>query len=190
MAAVRFKEAGTNEEIEQIHRLNHRIFAEEVKQHPTKPDGRLVDKFHSRNRYFIAVRGEELVGMISAHSGPEFSIAGRLKNPEIIEEMRAPLEIRLLAILPEWRKGAILAGLFWQVRDYAHRERYSDLLISGIVERVPMYEKLGFEAMGEAVPCGAAAFVPMRLKLDAAPREFVLRERLYGDRWRRVQELV
>jgi hypothetical protein len=55
---------------------------------------------------------------------------------------------------------------------------------------VPMYEKLGFEAMGEAVPCGPAAFVPMQLKLDEAPREFVARERMYEERWRRVHELA
>ena len=185
MVDVRFKPANTAEDIEQVHRLNHRIFAEEVGQHPRTPDGRLIDKFHDRNRYFIATCGSELVGMISVHDGPEFSITSRLEDVSALKALRAPLEIRLLAILPRFRKRSILAGLFWQVRSYARAHHYSDLLISGIVERLPMYEKMGFKAMGPAVPCGAAAFVPMRLSLDVASGRFVRREKMYGARWRR-----
>lgn len=185
MSDVQFKQAETAEEIEQIHRLNHRIFAEEVGQHARTGDGRLIDKFHGRNRYFIATCGGDLVGMISAHDGPEFSIASRLKDDGALRLLRAPLEIRLLAIAPRFRRRAILAGLFWQVAHYARTHHYSDLLISGIVERLPMYTKIGFRPMGPAVPCGAAEFVPMRLSLDAAPARFAGRERLYGTRWRR-----
>ena len=185
MVDVRFKPANTVEDIEQVHRLNHRIFAEEVGQHPRTPDGRLIDKFHDRNRYFTATCGSELVGMISVHDGPEFSITSRLEDVSALKALRAPLEIRLLAILPRFRKRSILAGLFWQVRSYARAHHYSDLLISGIVERLPMYEKMGFKAMGPAVPCGAAAFVPMRLSLDVASGRFVRREQMYGARWRR-----
>ncbi|HXS78189.1 MAG TPA: aminotransferase class V-fold PLP-dependent enzyme [Terracidiphilus sp.] len=147
----------------------------------------MVDKFHSRNRYFIARRGEELVGMISAHSGPEFSITSRLEHPGVLRSLRAPLEIRLLAILPQFRNRSILMGLFWQVRSYARANSHSDLLISGIAERVLMYKKIGFTPMGPAVRCGAAEFVPMRLSLDTAPERFVGRERMYGARWRRGQ---
>ena len=185
MVDVHFKPAESSEEIEQVHCLNHRIFAEEVGQHPRTADGRLIDKFHSRNRYFLAKVGSEVVGMVSAHDGPEFSIAGRLKDITALKALRAPLEIRLLAILPRFRKRSILTGLFWQVRNYARIHHYSDLLISGIIERLPMYEKMGFRAMGPAVACGGAAFVPMRLSLDAASERFEKRERMYGDKWRR-----
>jgi aspartate aminotransferase-like enzyme/N-acyl-L-homoserine lactone synthetase len=187
IAGILFKQAETAEEFEQIHRLNHRIFAEEVGQHSRTADGRLVDKFHSRNRYFIALRGAELIGMISAHAGPEFSIAARLQNPGVLQTLRSPLEIRLLAILPQFRNRSILMGLFWQIRSYARANGHSDLLISGIVERIPMYEKIGFRPMGPPVRSGAAEFVPMRLSLDAAPERFVGRERMYGTRWRRGQ---
>jgi aspartate aminotransferase-like enzyme len=185
MNDVQFKQAETAEEIEQIHRLNHRIFAEEVGQHAPTPDGRLVDKFHARNCYFVAKCRGEIVGMVSAHGGPEFSIASRLKDIGLLKTMRAPLEIRLLAILPELRSQSILAGLFWQVRNYARENRHSDLLISGIVERLSMYEKLGFRAMGPAVRCGHAEFVPMRLSLDAENDCFLTKESLYGGHWRR-----
>src|SRR5215469_6409704 len=144
MNDVEFKQAETDEEIEQIHRLNHRVFAAEVGQHATAPDGRLVDKFHTRNRYFIAKLDGQIVGMVSVHDGPEFSIESRLNDLSLLKTMRAPLEVRLLAILPELRCQSILAGLFWQVRNYAREHHHSDLLISGIVDRLPMYEKIGF----------------------------------------------
>lgn len=185
MTGMQFKEAETPEEIEQIHRLNHRVFAEEVGQHARTADGRLIDRFHNQNRYFIASKSGTLVGMISVHDGPEFSVASRLKDLSVLRELRAPLEIRLLAILPKFRKRSILAGLFWQVRNYARTRHYSDLLISGIAERLPMYMKLGFRPMGPAVPCGAASFVPMRLSLEAPSAQFLRRERLYGSRWHR-----
>ena len=188
MVELEFKRAETDDEMEQIHRLNHRIFAEEVGQHPQTYDGRLIDKFHNRNRYFIATHRGELIGMISAHDGPEFSIAARLADAGVLKSLRAPLEIRLLAILPQYRKRSVLAGLFWQVRSYARGDGYSDLLISGIVERLPMYLKIGFTPMGPAVPCGAARFVPMRLSLESAEDRFVRRERLYGARWSREHQ--
>jgi aspartate aminotransferase-like enzyme len=185
MAGMQFKEAETADEIEQIHRLNHRVFAEEIGQHARTADGRLIDRFHKQNRYFIACKSGALVGMVSVHDGPEFSIASRLKDLSALRELHAPLEIRLLAILPRFRKRSILAGLFWQVRNYARAHHYSDLLISGIAERLPMYTKLGFRPMGPAVPCGAASFVPMRLSLEAPSDQFLRRERLYGSRWHR-----
>ena len=189
MHGIQFKEAETPDEFEQVHRLNHRIFAEEIGQHSTTPDGQLIDRFHQRNRYFIACKDGAVVGMVSVHDGPEFSIASRLSDAAVLGRLRAPLEVRLLAILPEFRDGSLVAGLFSQVDAYARAHGYSDLLISGIVERQPMYAKLGFRPMGPAVASGAAAFVPMRLSLDAPPPEFSSRLPLYGSRWRRNHAL-
>ena len=185
MAGFEFRRAKTATEFDAIHRLNHRIFAEEIGQHGCRPDGRLIDRFHEQNAYFIASREGEMVGMVSVHAGPEFSVASRLPDARPLAALRAPLEVRLLGILPEFREGAVVAGLFSQVDAYARAHGYSDLLISGIVKREPMYRKLGFRAMGPAVACGEAAFVPMRLSFDAPPPEFQHRERMYRARWQR-----
>jgi len=107
----------------------------------------------------------------------------------VLRALRAPLEVRLLAILPEYREGAVVAGLFSQVNEYARRNGYSDLLISGIVEREGMYRKLGFRPMGPPVACGESAFMPMRLSVDAPPDEFRRREQMYMARWQRRHTL-
>ena len=50
-----FKPAETEAEFEQISRLNHQVFAEEAGQYPASAASVLVDKFHHKNQYVIAV---------------------------------------------------------------------------------------------------------------------------------------
>ena len=65
-----FKRAETADEIEQIHRLNYRTFVEEIPQHTAQEPGRLVDKFHAKNTYFVAVSEGSVVGMVCFHDQP------------------------------------------------------------------------------------------------------------------------
>jgi hypothetical protein len=80
-----WKRAETPGEIEQIHELNHRTFVEEIRQQPDGGGRRLVDRFHEKNRYFIALRGARVVGMVSVNDRPPFSIEERLPDPEALE---------------------------------------------------------------------------------------------------------
>ena len=156
-----FKQAESDHEIEQIHRLNHRTFAEELGQHAAVPDGFMIDKFHDKNVYFIAVAGARVVGMISAHDSAPFSVSDRLPDPSILLQPGChPCEVRLLAVDREHRTGPVVAGLLWSMVEYA-RGRYTNMYISAITDRVEMYERLGFRPLGPAVRCGQAEFVPM-----------------------------
>src|ERR1043166_3044303 len=60
-----FKVAETDAELEQVHRLNYRTFVQEIPQHGDNGTGRLIDKFHDWNTYFLALDGEQLIGMLS-----------------------------------------------------------------------------------------------------------------------------
>src|SRR5260221_6963241 len=93
-----FKRAETLAEMEQVHRLNYRTFVKEIHQHPDNGEGRLVDKFHEWNTYFLALLDDRLIGMLSVHDRPPFSIESRLADRSVIQQpgMR-PLEVRLLA---------------------------------------------------------------------------------------------
>jgi len=160
-----FREATTSDDLLQICALNHQTFAEELGQHPTNSSGLLVDRFHDCNRYFIAVQGAEVVGMISAHPGPEYSVSQKLKDPHMLGQFPSALEVRLLAIAPHVRNRTVLAGLFWMVYDHALANGHTHLLISGIVDREAMYRKLGFLPLGPAVQVGAASFIPMVMEV-------------------------
>jgi predicted N-acetyltransferase YhbS len=186
-----FKVASTGAEIDQVHRLNHGTFVDEIGQCEASGDGRLVDKFHDKNAYFVALEGGQVVGMVAVHDRPPFSIAGRLADPGELEKLGGrPIEVRLLAVRPEARHGMVVPGLFLAILDHVRRRGYTHLLISGLRQRVPLYEKLGFRALGGGVPSGLLEFVPMVLdpgRLSAASCRTIdrWRTRLEGHRRRR-----
>lgn len=165
-----FKRAETRQEFEQIHCLNYRTFVGEIPQHPDPGDGRLIDKFHDKNSYFIVLCGGRVVGMVSGHDQPPFSIADRLNDPSILQRPGIrPLEVRLLAVEPDKRNSTIFFGLLWSLYQHAHVHGYTHLFISGIEERIRLYRRLGFEPLGPAVAHGQASFVPMVLTVGRLP---------------------
>lgn len=165
-----FKRAETEQEFEQIHRLNHRTFVDEIPQHAPSGTGLLVDKFHYKNAYFIVLEHGRVVGMLSVHDQPPFSVADRLADPEILTRSGSrPMEARLLAVEPDKRNSTVFFGLLWVMYEYAAQAGYTHLYISGVEERVPLYQRLGFEPLGPAVPCGRASFVPMVLTVGRLP---------------------
>src|SRR6187402_2322361 len=111
---LRFRIASEPWEFEQIARLNHATFAEEIPQHAPNPSGRLVDRFHEQNTYAVAVRGtREVVGMIAARGRRPFSLDSKL--PELDRHLppgRRACELRLLATRGDARgSGRVFAGL-------------------------------------------------------------------------------
>jgi aspartate aminotransferase-like enzyme/GNAT superfamily N-acetyltransferase len=161
-ASYTFRVAASSDEIEQVLRLNYQTFVRELGQYADDGSERLVDKFHDKNRYLVGMLNGEVVGMLCVHDRPPFSIAARLPDPSILTTPGSrPLEVRLLAIRPEHRRGSLFAGLGEMLFRFARDQGYTQLLISGVVQQVPLYEHLGFQRLGPAVPCGAAEFVPM-----------------------------
>src|SRR5262245_19075428 len=146
-----FKMAQTEAEFEQVHRLNYRTFVREIPQHADTGAGRLVDKFHDWNTYFLALDGERLVGMLSVHDRAPFSVESRLDDPNLIRRpgMR-PLEVRLLAIEPDERHGPLLVGLTYAMNCFARRQGYTHYLISAVTDQMALYRHLGFEPLGPA----------------------------------------
>lgn len=166
----RFKKAETEAEFDQLFRLNHAVFANELRQYTADPSARLIDKFHHKNLYLIALDGDALVGMIAAHDQPPFSIAARLEDPGILEPYGRLLEVRLLAVEPAHRNGVVMQGLFLAL--YQHAGGYDTLAISGYVEECSLYHRLGFRDLGPPVRSGQAEFVPMAARMaDLARRQ-------------------
>lgn len=162
-----FKRAETSAELDQVHRLNYETFVREIPQHTDDCTGRLIDKFHTKNTYLLALREDQLVGMVSVHDEPPFSIADRLPDPKILQEpgMR-PLEVRLLAVAPDERHGPVPAGLVWLVWQFAKDNGHTHLFISGVTGQRQLYEHLGFEPLGPAVGRPEARFLPMMVTME------------------------
>ncbi len=181
-----FKCADTRQEFEQIHCLNYRTFVSEIPQHPDTGTGMLVDKFHSKNDYLIVLRDDRVVGMLSVHDQPPFSVADRLPDPGILTRPGTrPLEVRLLAIEPQERNSTLFFGLIWSLEHYTQAHGYTHLFISGVESRLDLYEKIGFVPLGPAVHCGNAAFVPMMLDVAALPAKIQRVKRMWEGHVRR-----
>jgi aspartate aminotransferase-like enzyme len=162
-----FKQADAKREFEQIHRLNYQTFVGEIPQYADNGAGYLVDKFHDKNAYFVVLKGERVVGMVSVHDRPPFSITSRLPDPDILTQPGIrPLEVRLLAVERADRGTCVFVGLVYIVYRYAVENGYTHLFISGFQDRVELYEGLGFVSLGPAVRSGQASFVPMVLPLQ------------------------
>jgi GNAT superfamily N-acetyltransferase len=159
----RFKQAETEAEFERIAHLNHAVFAGELEQYPTQASARIVDKFHDKNHYVIALFDDAMVGMVSLHGQPPFSVAGKLADPAILEKLGRLVEVRQLAVEPEHRNGVVMAGLMLGVYDYARE--YDAIVISGHTEKVRLYRELGFRELGPPVASGQALYIPMAIRV-------------------------
>lgn len=167
-----YKIASTAAEFEAIHALNYRTFVEEIPQHPPNPQRRLVDRFHDENTYAIALAGETLVGMIAGRARRPFSLDGKLADLDAhLPEHRQAVEVRLLAVAPDWRKASVFARLAG-VLGREFRDQGCDLaLISGTTRELKLYAHLGFQPFGPRVGAGDAVYQPMWLRLpDYAER--------------------
>src|SRR5712691_9655958 len=132
-----FKRAETAEELEQVHRLNYRTFVQETRRQADNHQGRLVDKFHAQNVYFLAVVDGRVVGMISVHDRTPFSIASRLPDrKDICKPGMRPLEVRLLAIEQQERHSMVIGGLTYCMNLFAREKGYTHYLISGMTEQL------------------------------------------------------
>ena len=179
MNAVTIGEPRTVAEIRGMWQLNHDVFSRELHQHELHPDGILVDKFHNKNLYRIALKNGEVIGMVCAHWQPPFSAAtrfGAVLTPWLTE--RKIGEIRLFAVKPEWRHTTVSCRLAASLIAALAEQGIERLVISGIASRKTLYEHAGFHVAGPPVRDGAAEFYPMIADLESL-RERSLATRLH-----------
>ncbi len=166
----RFKRATSPEELEQVFRLNHEVFAEELAQHQPDESGLLVDKFHDKNVYYVAIQDQCVLGMIALHDQPPFSIAGKLADADaVLSKLGRLIEVRLLAVEPAHRNGRVMAGLMLQAYHHARpngETRYDTFVISGHADKAEIYHQLGYRDLGPAVKSGQALYIPMAVSID------------------------
>ena len=62
--------ANTCDEQDQIQRLLHQTFVLEIGQDADSGTGCLLDKFHHKNTYIVAVGGNQVCGVVALHDRP------------------------------------------------------------------------------------------------------------------------
>ena len=139
-------------ELEKVCRLNHQTFSEEIPQHERTATGLLIDKFHSENQYVICLVGSEIVGMVALRNIRPFSLDFKLENlDDYLPPHQSLCEIRLLTVLPEYRKSSVFYSLFKVAFTHFIYQKYDLAIISGILSQQRLYRSVGFIPFGPIV---------------------------------------
>ncbi|MFA6571592.1 MAG: aminotransferase class V-fold PLP-dependent enzyme [Bacteroidota bacterium] len=153
-------------ELEEVCRLNHQTFSEEIEQHEKTSDGLLIDKFHSENQYFICLDGQEIAGMLAIRNTRPFSLDYKLDNLDsYLPPYNSLYEIRLLTVKPNYRNSIVLFNLFKSVSSHLIKEGCDIALISGFVGQQRLYRSIGCVPFGPLVG-DTVKFQPMYLSPD------------------------
>ncbi len=167
MKPLTYKIAQTEDEFEQIFRLNYKTFVEEIPQNAVNAEKRLVDKFHAENTYLICMEGDHLVAMLAMRDQRPFSLDTKLENLDsYLPAYRSICEIRLLAIEPDKRTPRIFGGLALYLAQYCDKHNYDLAIMSGTTRQLKLYQHFGFTAFGPLVGKGDTLFQPMYITLD------------------------
>ncbi|UDQ98757.1 GNAT family N-acetyltransferase [Lentisphaerota bacterium WC36G] len=163
MSKITVRPPSNKDEILQLCKLNHQVFANELRLHHNQDNGILIDKFHQKNSYIGAWKDNTAIGMICTHSEEPFSAVERFKN--IIKKYiidGATAEIRLFALQKKYRKNSKLAVLLGtKLFKELAKQNIQRIIISGISQQQEFYEHIGFKTVGDAVQEEYAAFFPM-----------------------------
>ncbi|MQG19050.1 MAG: hypothetical protein FI687_04680 [SAR202 cluster bacterium] len=170
---LQFKIASTDEEFDQINKLNYKTFVEEIKQHPQNPKKYLVDKFHAENTYIICLENKQVIAMVSLRGNRPFSLDQKIPDLDsFFSNKFNPCEIRLLSIENNRRSGRILQGLLTKLALVCVKKGFDIALISGIATQEKLYRRLGFIPFGNPVKSGHATYQPMYKKLEDLTSEW------------------
>lgn len=169
MTAYRIKVADTPTEHEQIHALNYATFVEEIPQHASNAQRRLVDRFDAENEYVVSVDAAGAVlGMLALRARRPFSLDQKLARlDDHLPPHRSVCELRLLAVRPDWRRSRMLRDLLAFAAQRAIVEGHDLAVISGTTRQLDLYGRLGFAPFGPMVGTAEAMFQPMYLTLES-----------------------
>ncbi len=149
-------------EFDKIHELNHQVFADEIPQHAKRADGRLVDAFHEKNTYVVAMEGEELVGMVCYNAERPFSLDKKMSNLDsYLPAHHKLVEIRLFSVKKNRRKEGIAIALLKTLIPSLIAQGYDLGVISASLKELELYNNIGAVAFGEIVGTKEVPYQPL-----------------------------
>jgi hypothetical protein len=170
-----FKVATEPWEFEEVARLNHATFAEEIPQREANERRLLFDALLERSVCIVCVEetaeGRAVVGMVAANGTRPFSLDAKLPD---LDRYLPPLakklcEIRLLAIRRDRRGGAVFLGLARKLLSHYQGEGFDLALISAAASQAKLYRHLGFEPFGPPIGTPQAPYQAMMCAWNRLP---------------------
>ncbi|MDQ1048524.1 histidinol-phosphate aminotransferase family protein [Streptomyces sp. V4I2] len=153
--------SATLEDLEWIHELRHRVYAQELGQHAPDPAGRLRDGLDGDNVYLVAARGSARIGFVSLT--PPW--LGRYALDKYLTRDELPLlteddvfEVRILTVEPRWRASAAAPLLMYAALRWIAARGGRRVVVMGRTELLAMYRAAGLRPVGRTVHSGALTF--------------------------------
>ncbi|MFD5098776.1 aminotransferase class I/II-fold pyridoxal phosphate-dependent enzyme [Streptomyces albidochromogenes] len=153
--------AATPEDLEWIHELRHRVYAQELGQHAPDPAGRLRDGLDGENVYLVAARGPVRIGFVSLT--PPW--LGRYALDKYLTRDELPLltegdvfEVRILTVEPRWRSTAVAPLLMYAALRWIAARGGRRVVAMGRTELLDLYQAVGLRPVGHTVRSGALTF--------------------------------
>ncbi|MDH6567854.1 histidinol-phosphate/aromatic aminotransferase/cobyric acid decarboxylase-like protein/GNAT superfamily N-acetyltransferase [Streptomyces sp. SAI-117] len=153
--------AATSEDLDWIHELRHRVYAQELGQHPPDPAGRLRDGLDGDNVYLVAARGTTRIGFVSLT--PPW--LGRFGLDKYLTRAELPaldghdvFEVRILTVEPRWRTTSAAPLLMYAALRWIASRGGRRVVAMGRTEVLDMYRAVGLRPVGRTVHSGAVTF--------------------------------
>lgn len=157
----------------QIHRLNYKTFVEEIPQHQQNSEKMLVDKFHKKNKYLIALNGREVIGMVCYNNHRPFSLDAKILDlDQYLPQYKNIVEVRLLSVCQEQRKATIAYRLLQYLCQTLLQQDVDAAVISGTTRQTKIYAAMGFTPFGPLVGDTGAFYQPMFITLRNLRHDF------------------
>lgn len=162
------KIANSQDEFDQIFKINYQTFVEEIPQHEANNYGKLIDKFHSNNTYIIVKKESEVVGMLSINTNRPFSLDSKISQLESYLPSHSKLaEVRLLSVIPGSRHTFVFIKLLKAIFQYGIENQIDMAVISGTVRQVKLYHHFGFVDFAKPVGSENAFYQPMYISFNS-----------------------
>jgi histidinol-phosphate/aromatic aminotransferase/cobyric acid decarboxylase-like protein len=153
--------AASSEDLDWIHELRHRVYAQELGQHPPDPAGRLRDGLDGDNVYLVAARGTTRIGFVSLT--PPW--LGRFGLDKYLTRAELPaldghdvFEVRILTVEPRWRTTSAAPLLMYAALRWIASRGGRRVVAMGRTEVLDMYRAVGLRPVGRTVHSGAVTF--------------------------------
>ena len=145
----------------EIYRMRHDVYAEELRQYESSPDGVMPDSTDINSVYITALVDKTLAGFvgITPPSSPCYSVDKYLSRNEIPINFNERLyEIRALTVRRPLRGFHIASCLMYAAFRWIEAHRGAQILSMGRREVIDMYLRLGLRLLGPSVKCGAVTY--------------------------------
>ena len=159
---------------EQIYRIRHAVYADELGQHAGNPEGRLQDALDAENDYIVLLDEDQVAAFVSftPPSARAFSIDKYFQRGDLPLRFHDRLyELRLLTVRDDYRHTAALRLLVRATFDHLHARGATEAIAIGRRELLGMYARIGFKRLGLTTQSGRVVYELMRIDEDGFRRQ-------------------